>query len=471
MSAHVSSPAPTGSTTSGRLTTAMRAARWRSNARVFRIARRVEGRIVDERVHDARCEISVGPTLDATFVTPEASHTMRVLRSTPEKRVLELHDGMRGRIVTDRGLIDLADAFHRGVRTIDLDDEARGRIELCGVTMLVQIVEPPPPKTRAQLPITVRAAANMDWKFATLAAFSFLAHFAFAAAVDGDWFDPSVDDGAEAAQLVETTTARPNVALEQPPDPTTDPTTSQPTTTSNATNVASNAPHPTNGKPEKPGVGVKSPGLSDNASTLTNTLDQLETKAIGSWNAHGPATSIVLKPGASAVDAQLDELMKKKNGVTMDGGALKIPPGGTPTIGQPIGDTTCLTCIGDAKPAPIPTTKPPADPTAPPPKVPDPIPQPPTGNVPDAETVIAKNRWRFTACFRKVVAVSDDPGGTVKVLVQVGEGGEVISASPMSTNASPALTQCIVGSFYSMKFAAPDGGTGQFSVPIVMHSK
>jgi hypothetical protein len=449
----------------------MRAARSRSAERVLRLARRVDGRIVEDRLLDRRCEVSIGPTLDATFVTPEAPRTMRVLRSNGDKRVLELHEGMRGRVVGVQGMIDLADALHRGTRSLDLDDDARGRIELCGVSLLVQVVAAPPPKTRAQLPLSVRASANLDWKFATLAAFSFLAHFAFAAAVDGDWFDPSIDDDAETASLIETVKERPPAPLEQPTDPTaadpsaaTSSTAATTKTPSDGKNVASNG-KPTTGN-GTPGAGHS---FSDAASHLSSELDALQFQAISVFDSHAPASSIVLKPGANVASTQLDELAKKKNGIEMSDGKLKTPPGGDGPIVGKIGPD-CPACIGvpAGTPKPTPTTIP-DGPTPTP--VPDPIPGPTIGGVPDADAVIAKNRWRFTACFRKAVAASNDPGGTVKVLVSVGEGGEVISAAPQSTTASPGLTQCLVSSFYPMKFKAPDGGSAQFSVPIVLHQK
>jgi hypothetical protein len=466
MSATLSSPARTV----GRLTTAMRAARSRSAERVLRLARRVDGRIVEDRLLDRRGEVSIGPTLDATFVTPDAPRTVRVLRSNGERRVLELHAGMIGRVVGARGMIDVADAIHRGVASIDLDDDARGRIELFGVSLLFQVVEAPPPKTRAQLPLSVRAGQSVDWKFATLAAFSFLAHFAFAAAVDGDWFDPSIDDDAETASLIETARERPPVPLEQPQDPTIDstaPASTSPTTkpTSNGSNVASNG-KPSNGN-GKPGP---SSSFSSTASQLSSELDAMQFQTISVFDKSAPATSIVLKPGTNVADVQLDEIAKKKGAAVLSDGTLKATDGSNGPITGPIGPD-CIACIA-APPGPKPAPKPTTIPDGPTPvPVPDPIPGPTIGGVPDADAVIAKNRWRFAACFRKVVAESNDPGGTVKVLVSVGEGGEVISASPQSTSASPALTQCLVSSFYPMKFKAPDGGTAQFSVPIVLHQK
>jgi len=85
----------------------------------------------------------------------------------------------------------------------------------------------------------------------------------------------------------------------------------------------------------------------------------------------------------------------------------------------------------------------------------------------DVDSVIARNRRRFRGCFTKEIAGGNTGGSTVNVMVKVGEGGSVISSSSASTTASAALTQCVVASFYSMKFAEPDGGTSQFNVPVV----
>jgi hypothetical protein len=88
----------------------------------------------------------------------------------------------------------------------------------------------------------------------------------------------------------------------------------------------------------------------------------------------------------------------------------------------------------------------------------------------DATTVVAKNKWRFRGCYNKALASDPDAGGTVTVAVTVNEDGKVTSAK--GSGGSPAtLATCIAGSFYSMMFAAPSGGSGSVSVTVVLAAK
>ncbi len=92
-------------------------------------------------------------------------------------------------------------------------------------------------------------------------------------------------------------------------------------------------------------------------------------------------------------------------------------------------------------------------------------------NVKDADSVIARNRWRFKACYAKALASDPKAGGTVKVAVKVGSEGEVVTASTSSSDAPAGLTQCIVSSFLAMKFSAPEGGSATFVTPVVLSAK
>ena len=471
--AHAQAPA------AGRLTAAMRAARFLRRddvVRVLRVARLEGGRVIDDRTLAARVEVTIGRALDASFVVPEAPPRVRVLRATAAGRFVELAEGVRGRVVQRDGPVDLAAAFAGGVRTLQLDDEARGRLELHGVTLLFQLVDAPPPKVSAQLPLSVRGAltASIDWRFSVLAALSFLAHFAFAGAVNGDWFDPAVDEEAETASLVETARARPAIALEQPAPSPVDPTVAAPgkpdgppaaAPTKTASNTgAQSAAHGDGTHPS-----AHAPSFSESASKLSSDLDTIGVVAIGAFAHDGPATSKVLQPGASVIDGQLDELARRKSAIAIDDGKLKLPPGGQP--GGPIGPSSNVAFLPATKTTPT-ETKVVAPDAPPPPPIAEPILAPTSGSVVDADAVLARNRWRFSACFRKAVGADPSDGGTVRVLVSIGEGGEVLSATPTSSTASAGLTQCIARSFTSMRFAPPGGsGTGSFTAPIVLQKK
>jgi hypothetical protein len=69
-------------------------------------------------------------------------------------------------------------------------------------------------------------------------------------------------------------------------------------------------------------------------------------------------------------------------------------------------------------------------------------------------------------------AQQTDPtaGGTIKVQVRIGEGGDA-SASLASSDAAPALSQCVVAALNGVKFDPPDGGSATLIVPVVLKSR
>jgi serine/threonine protein kinase len=92
--------------------------------------------------------------------------------------------------------------------------------------------------------------------------------------------------------------------------------------------------------------------------------------------------------------------------------------------------------------------------------------------VKDADVVIARNRWRFKACYTKALAIDPNDGGKVVVRAVVAPDGTVTSATASSTTASASLTQCIVSSFMAMKFSEPDGGgNATITTPVVLSAK
>jgi hypothetical protein len=83
-------------------------------------------------------------------------------------------------------------------------------------------------------------------------------------------------------------------------------------------------------------------------------------------------------------------------------------------------------------------------------------------NVKDADSVIARNRWRFKACYDK----AEDPQaqGAVNVAFELGEGGEVVKSSAKAANAALSdVATCIADHGTKMKFAPPDGGQAKLT--------
>ena len=197
-------------------------------------------------------------------------------------------------------------------------------------------------------------------------------------------------------------------------------------------------------------------------------------KALGSLGGAGPAQSSILKAGSSAADSSLDQLATKGGGIDTNSGGLKTGGGGGGPMLPGQGGGGGLTGIGNAKGGAPGGGGGSGDQST---AVKVPSGEAATGvaagasNVKDADSVIARNRWRFKACYNKALASDPTAGGTVKVSVRVGQGGEVSSASVASSDAPSGLTQCIVSAFSGMHFAEPDGGSASFTVPVVLSAK
>lgn len=114
--------------------------------------------------------------------------------------------------------------------------------------------------------------------------------------------------------------------------------------------------------------------------------------------------------------------------------------------------------------APPPTySKAPAAPGEPTP--PGSVPQPPT---PSADSVVAKNRWRFKACYDK--ALAEDPAanggaeGLPKFTLKFDAAGKVESVKTVCSPLPKPLTECLRKAHLTI--AAESGGTpnGTYSV-------
>jgi len=466
----------------GQMTMAMRAMPQVTGPKVLRIGKVQGGRVIEERVVKQRTHVTIGSSHTNMFLASGSNvpETMRLFELVANEYVINLSDAMTGRVALPSGITDVAQARASGLAKrvgnyyqLKLTDDARGKVVVGDTTFLFQFVAPPPVQPKPQLPLAVQGglASQIDWTFTIIAAFSFLLHFGLAGAVNSDWFDPVIDEDAETAALIQNAKDRPTPPIEEKKDEPTDASK-----TAKADDKKDTGPKPADTKkgPAGGAAGPKAGGVTaKNADALSKDLDALEMKALGSLGGTGPAQSSILKPGASAADSSLDKVASKEGGVDTSGTGLKTGGGGGPLLpGQ--GGGKGLAGVGDTKGGGGGGGGSGTDTST--------VVKAPTGeastgaaagasNVKDADSVIARNRWRFKACYTKALANDPSAGGTVKVTVKVGEGGEVVSASAASSDAPSGLTQCIVSSFNSMKFSAPEGGSSTFTVPVVLSAK
>ncbi len=465
----------------GQMTMAMRAMPQVSGPKVLRIGKVQGGRVIEERVIKQRTHVTIGSSHTNMFLAAGGTvpETMRLFELVGHEYVINLTDAMTGRVALPSGVTDVAQARASGVAKrvgnyyqLKLTDDSRGKVVIGDTTFLFQFVAPPPVQPKPQLPLAVKGglANQIDWSFTIIAAFSFLLHFGLAGAVNSDWFDPEIDEDAETAALIQQAKDRPAPPIEEKKEEAVDP---------NADKKDDKKKDEGPKAADKKGATGAAPGpkgggaTAKNADALSKDLDALEMKALGSLGGTGPAQSSILKPGASAADSSLDKVAGKEGGIDTSGTGLKTGAGGGGPLmpGQGGGG---LSGVGATKGGGGGGGGSGTDESQ---KVKAPSGDANTGaaagasNVKDADSVIARNRWRFKACYNKALASDPNAGGTVKVTVKVGEGGEVVSASPASSDAGGSLTQCIVSSFMSMKFSAPDGGSATFTVPVVLSAK
>lgn len=467
----------------GQMTMAMRAMPQVTGPKVLRIGKVQGGRVIEERVVKQRTHVTIGSSHTNMFLAAghNVPETMRLFELVANEYVINLTDAMTGRVALPSGVTDVAQARASGLAKragnyyqLKLTEDARGKVVVGDTTFLFQFVAPPPVQPKPQLPLAVQGglAAQIDWTFTIIAAFSFLLHFGLAGAVNSDWFDPVIDEDAETAALIQQAKDRPTPPIEEKKEEATD--ASKTAKADDKKDTGPKAAEPKKGG-GGPGAGPKGGGVTTkNADALSKDLDALEMKALGSLGGTGPAQSSILKPGASAADSSLDNVASKEGGVDTSGTGLKTGSGGGGPIMPGQGGGKGLSGVGDTKGGGGGGGGSGTDTST---QVKAPSGEASTGaaagasNVKDADSVIARNRWRFKACYNKALATDPSAGGTVKVTVKVGEGGEVVNAGVASSDAPSALTQCIVSSFRSMKFSPPDGGSATFTVPVVLSAK
>jgi hypothetical protein len=143
------------------------------------------GRIVEERVLSYLGDITIGTSPRNTLIIPwdEAPNRWRLFEARGGRRFLHLGVTMNARIA-DGAAVTNIDA--RGGETpppIPLAHRARGKVSFGDTTVLFQLLRPPPPQPRPQLPHSLhrRVMSEVDRVFAVVVALTALLHVAVVA--------------------------------------------------------------------------------------------------------------------------------------------------------------------------------------------------------------------------------------------------------------------------------------------------
>lgn len=152
--------------------------------RELRVAALRDGRLGDEVRHAKR--LRVGPTEKADVIVPVKPQTLFERRS--DGWFLRLTPELTGRVASGGPARPVADLRSEGLDRLKLTPDARGRLELGGVSILFQLVPPKPKTKRAPLPQSVRGGFAIDWRFTTSLASVAMLVFGLLVGLEGaDW--------------------------------------------------------------------------------------------------------------------------------------------------------------------------------------------------------------------------------------------------------------------------------------------
>ncbi|RZO57288.1 MAG: AgmX/PglI C-terminal domain-containing protein [Sandaracinaceae bacterium] len=158
-----------------------------SGPRWVRFAVVRDGRIELEGVRGPDQEVVVGPEGQVPIAVSKAGPPLSLLSFRDGAWRLKVREAWTGR--TSRG--DLADAEARGgFRELKLEGEGRAKVVIGDVSVLVQLVDRPPARSKPQLPSSLKRGlmGGTDWTFTSFVAASFLLHFALVVfVVEADW--------------------------------------------------------------------------------------------------------------------------------------------------------------------------------------------------------------------------------------------------------------------------------------------
>ena len=467
----------------GDMTAVMRAVPRPSGQRVLRIGLVQGGKVIEERIIDARAPVTIGSNERNSFVLAADSVTSAAFPSAMPSTFalfetvgnayhLNAIDGMTGRLslkgaVTDLGL-QLAETrpTRRGaltLRPIALGDEARGKVTVGESTFLFELVAPRPSKPRPQLPVSVKGGLDIDWTTTMIAALSFLFHFGIVGSIYSDWMDPVVDDDLHVAQLIE--------SVKQLPAP---PVVEDQKERVNAgATAATPAPAPAAPNRANPASQAK-PGVTERmadrkASQIANELQSLDVAMMAALDGNGASTDRVL--GSSDMPLALLDQAAASNAAASIGNSDGLRLGGVAFNGRPgeVGANGLQALAHDGK----------GEPAAsggqalqkPGPKggnVSVGAGTPRGGHVANAEAVVARMAAGFRRCYNQGLIDNPDMAGSVRITAKIGPNGEVIgvSPSPGGGNLSGKVIGCVAARVASSQFSPPDDGGATLDIPV-----
>lgn len=439
------------------MTRVMRAAA-RSGPKVLRIGVVRAGHVVEERIIKDRTTITVGANEKNLFVikATEISSRYPLFEIRDGQYHLNFNTAMSGRVAQQGGTRELSDLRQGAKKTshgyrVALTEDVRGKVTIGPTTFLFQFVAPPPEQPKPQLPASVlRGAMGVDWSTTLVAGFSFLLHFLAVGMLYSDYLDPVVDTGFDVRTIVEQVKSLPvPPPVEEKPvdqdDKKADKKEEQKADVKEKKTVNKQAA-PTE----------KTKLSSAEVATLSAELDSIDLDILATNNGM-TATADVLSLGDSSSFAAMDRAAQSGVGVSSGGpGGLKLTPaGGAIAIGeagnglQDVGSKgkTVEQTSGKTVKVEGPKGKATIGGTN------------VSGQVADANRVVARMTAGVRACYNRGLAANPDLQGRVELKIQVGPGGEVSSVAATSSGSLTSdVVACIKSRARSLRFNPPEAG-------------
>lgn len=442
----------------GQMTAVMRAAT-RTGPKVLRVGVVRQGRVISERAFSGFDDVTVGPSERCSFVVPSRvlAKTHLLFQRVEKHYVLRYRDTMSGRVALESGISDLkqlrGQAGHGsdGSYKLRLSEDARGKIQIGELTFLFQFVTPAPRPPKVQVPAAAtRGASGIDWRTTIIAAFAFLVHFMAIGAMYSDWLDPPVDDELSLAGLVETLDRLPPPP---PPEEKPEPEEAADAPSAPPEKEATPAPTPT-------AIPDSGPLNEVQVAALSNELEQLSMATLGALSGLGPATEGVLSEGNVPTGA-LDAAAASSAGVGL-GSSLNLGSAGGVVAPS---SKTGLADIGTTKAGK--TTSGTAAQVEGPKGSASVSSQVAAGSVDNASRIVSGMRAGFRRCFQRALEQNPDIGGSVRLTLTIGPGGEVSGVSASQSGNLPAsVVSCVKGRAQAARFNAPAGGSAVVNVPV-----
>ncbi len=446
----------------GTMTAVMRAMSGAVGPKVLRVGVVRAGCIVEERVLKQRITVTVGVSETATFLVPSlaafARPEFKLFERIGDDYYLNVLSGMTGRVALEGGIVDVGCL---GSMALRLGDDARGKVGIGDTTLLFQLVAPPLPQARPQLPLAVKAGLRNDWTLTFIVAVSFLVHFGLVGTMYSDWSDPIVGESYDVRGLVDLIAKIPAPPPVDVPDSN---AVSAPTPTLTLTKpaVASSASTPSPTPPRR----ATAPARTDARQTAEPSSANDERSAMLAARADQMKMQILIGlQGGPAVQGGLDRsnvptvdlgaVAERNVGVVRGNGELKTGSGGPVAANEKRGLPGLADTTSDGTGANAGRETSTAGPTA--------VANIGISNVsapiPNADSVVASLRGRFRSCYQTGLLGDSTMTGKVVIAAKVGPNGEVSSADVASmTGLSPAVGQCIAGVVKRATFSAPSGG-------------